>query len=75
MERPKLDHGDSDGRYRLRNFGRGPQRVVALACDAGASIMINWELLKNPLNLVIVTMMLLIAALGGKYALQLAKGL
>lgn len=37
--------------------------------------MINWELLKNPLNLVIVTMMLLIAALGGKYALQLAKGL
>jgi hypothetical protein len=74
MERPKLDYGNSYGRYRLRNFGRGPQRVVALARGAGAGAM-NWELFKNPLNWAIVTMMLLIAALGGKYALQLAKGL
>lgn len=33
----------------------------------------NWELFKNPLNWAIVTFMLLIAALGGKYAVQLAK--
>lgn len=74
MERPKLDYGYPDGRYRLRNLSRDPQRMVAQQGFPGADAM-NWELFKNPLNWVIVTMMLLIAALGGKYALQLAKGI
>jgi hypothetical protein len=73
MERPELGYGDFDGRYRFWDSRRGPQRVVA-SHDAGANRM-NWELFKNPLNWAIVTLMLLIAALGGKYALQLAKGI
>jgi hypothetical protein len=34
--------------------------------------MLNVELLKHPLNWLIIWLMLLIAALGGKYAIQFA---
>jgi len=74
MECKQLDNRDLNECYRFRDSLDNSQRVVAHARGAGAGAM-NWELFKNPLNWAIVTMMLLIAALGGKYALQLAKGI
>jgi hypothetical protein len=74
MDSYQLDNCSTYGCYRLWDSFRDPQRVVQEPRGAGAGAM-NWELFKNPLNWAIVTMMLLIAALGGKYALQLAKGI
>ena len=74
MDGHELGDRSTHGRNRLRDSRRGPQRVVEVASHAAGAAM-NWELFKNPLNWAIVTMMLLIAALGGKYALQLAKGI
>jgi len=69
MERCKLDYSHPYGRSRVLRHRSGDEVLPAVA---GELTMLNWELLKNPLNWLIILVMLLIAGMAGHLLLSYA---
>lgn len=74
MECGELDYRDSDGCWRVC-YPQGPSDVVSeVTVELGALMqLVNWGLIKNPLNWVIVLLMLLIAGFAGHYSWALIQ--